>query len=91
MKIEDIIKLSNDGLTEEEFIENFNQILEAYSIPYLMFSQKNLRLEEYVDVNSITTILDDIYMSNPEKNKWCLSENMSENLKLFLRLNGESE
>jgi hypothetical protein len=91
MKIEDIIKLSNDGLTEEEFIENFNQILEAYSIPYLMFSQKNLRLEEYVDVNSITTILDDIYMSNPEKNKWCLLENMSENLKLFLRLNGESE
>jgi len=91
MKIEDLMKLSSDGLTEEEFIENFNQILEAYSIPYLMFSQKNLRLEEYVDVNSITTILDDIYMSNPEKNKWCLPENMSENLKLFLRLNGESE
>jgi hypothetical protein len=91
MKIDEIMKLSSDGLTEEEFIENFNQILEAYSIPYLVFSQKNLRLEEYMDVNSITTILDDIYMSNPEKNKWCLLENMSEKLKLFLKLNGESE
>jgi len=78
-----------DGITEEEFMEMFEEIQYIYTSSYPVFSYSSAKLEERVETDSTLSILDDIYMSNPEKNKWCLVENMSESLKLFLKLNGE--
>jgi hypothetical protein len=84
-----IFEKFNDGITEEEFIEMFEEIQNAYTSSYPVFSYSTGKLENRVETDSLFSILDDVYMSNPEKNKWCLVENMSESLKLFLKLNGE--
>jgi hypothetical protein len=79
----------SNGITEEEFIEMFEEVQHIYTSSYPVFSYSTGKLEDRVETDSMFSILDDIYMSNPEKNKWCLVENMSETMKLFLKLNGE--
>ena len=76
------------GISEEFFIENFDIISE--SILFKKFDPfkkgHNLaRLLRY-DINTILTL---IYDYNTISNSWAMPENISNTLKLFLKLQGE--
>jgi uncharacterized protein YggU (UPF0235/DUF167 family) len=69
-----------DGITEEEFIDNFDDIREEYNLILEVSPESEQRL--------IKDMLFDIHISNPSKNGWANDE-LSDKLKLFLKLKGE--
>jgi hypothetical protein len=72
----------SEGITESEFMEEYEWIKEFY--------KKDLDLPEEKSTLHVMEILHDIYVSNPAINSWALPEKMSDNLKVFLKLQGES-
>jgi uncharacterized protein YggU (UPF0235/DUF167 family) len=69
-----------DGITEEEFIDNFDDIRDEYNLILEISPESKERI--------IKDMLFDIYISNPPRNGWANNE-ISDKLKLFIKLKGE--
>jgi len=70
-----------EGITEEEFIESFDDIRKEYNFV--------LEVSPESEQTLISDMLFDIYISNPSSNGWANNNNLSDKLKLFLKLKGE--
>jgi hypothetical protein len=89
MENEEIRKLFTSGITEDFFIENFEELMEYNGFkrfePYNEVTKTLARLVKA----DISDCLNRIYRMNI-KNKWADYKNMSDKLKLFLALKGEN-
>ena len=80
-------EMLRNGITEEEFMINYEHIRLVLDPGIVIWDAVNGRWKE--DNPSITNILLDVYVSNPEKNCWAEPNSISDELRLFLTLKGE--
>jgi hypothetical protein len=89
MENEEIRRLFTSGITEDFFIENFEELMEYNGFkrfePYNEVTKTLARLVRA----DISDCLNRIYRMNI-KNSWADYKNMSDKLKLFLALKGEN-
>jgi hypothetical protein len=79
-----------EGMTEEEFIEEYVFIRKFYArdIDFSILAFSGVPEEDQTSTN-IKEILHDIYISNPRKNAWANTRNLSDKLRTFLTLRGD--
>jgi predicted acetyltransferase len=80
-----------EGMTEAEFIDRYDDVRNFYSkeIDFSIIGFARVPVEKQISTE-IYEILNDIYVSNKQKNSWASRENWSEELRLFLKLKGEN-
>jgi hypothetical protein len=78
-----------NGITEDEFIERFEEIMEF--IGFKFFNPADVKINKLASLDRMwmPSCLEKIYRMNPSKNNWANYEKISERLKLFLKLKGE--
>jgi hypothetical protein len=89
MKNDEIRSLLISGITEEYFIENFDQLIDF--IGFKIFNPYDPGTGALASLKRtwIPSVLERIHRMNPTKNKWADINSISDNLKLFLKLKGE--
>jgi hypothetical protein len=89
MKNDEIRELLIKGITEEYFIENFDVLMDF--IGFKIFNPYDPATKELASLKRswMPSILERIYRMNPTRNKWADINNISESLKVFLKLKGE--
>lgn len=89
MNNDEIRSLLIGGITEDYFIQNFDDIIVFTGfnrfVPFGYETGSLAKLERVW----ITECLERIYRMNTTNNKWADISNISDNLKLFLKLRGE--
>jgi len=89
MENEEIRRLFTSGITEDFFIENFEELMEYNGFKrFEPYNEATKTLARLVRVD-ISDCLNRIYRMNI-KNSWADYKNMSDKLKLFLALKGEN-
>lgn len=77
------------GITEEEFIEDFDELMGF--IGFKFFVPHNPETNELASLKRswMPSVLERIYRMNPTKNKWADINNLSDRLRVFLKLRNE--
>jgi hypothetical protein len=89
MENEEIRRLFTSGITEDFFIENFEELMEYNGFKrFEPYNEVTKTLARLVRVD-ISDCLNRIYRMNI-KSSWADYKNMSDKLKLFLALKGEN-
>jgi hypothetical protein len=78
-----------NGLTEDEFIEKYDEMIDFIGFKY--FSPADLKTRKLASLEKMLmpSCLSKIYRMNPTKNSWANYDTISDKLKLFLSLKGE--
>jgi hypothetical protein len=84
-----IRELLNNGITEDEFIERFDEIMGFTG--FKMFNPYNSVTGDLASLKrtEMPVVLERIYRMNTTKNKWANVKNISDKLRVFLKLKGE--
>jgi hypothetical protein len=89
-EIRKLFTLFTSGITEDFFIENFEELMEYNGFKrFEPYDEVTKTLARLVRVD-ISDCLNRIYRMNTTKNKWANINNISDKLKLFLALKGEN-
>ncbi len=84
-----IRNIFSNGITEDEFIERFDELMEFIGfnrfVPYNEETKALANLEKI----QMRERLEKIHRMNPTKNKWADINNISDKLKIFLKLKEE--
>jgi len=89
MTNDEIRNMFINGITEDHFIENFNELIEF--IGFKIFDPYNPETGSLASLKRtwMPSVLERLYRMNPIKNKWADINNISDRLRLFLKLKGE--
>jgi hypothetical protein len=77
------------GITEDEFIQDFEEIMDF--IGFKFFSPADVKINKLASLKKMwmPSCLAKIHRMNPNVNKWANYDEISEKLKLFLKIKGE--
>jgi hypothetical protein len=81
--------LEAGGITEDEFIEKFDEVMDF--IGFRMFNPYNPQTGSLASLERVPmpAVLERIYRMNPTLNKWADINNLSDKLRVFLKLRNE--
>jgi hypothetical protein len=77
------------GITEDEFIEDFDELMGFTGFQFFLPYDPTTKSLASLKRSWMPSVLERIHRMNPTKNKWADINNLSDNLRVFLKLRNE--